>query len=85
MGRYYFDVWNGDTVTQDNEGVECANEQAARKAAAKALLDLAKDIAGESTGCELSVEVSDESKKPVCRVTLQLEIEELGPDGAGHH
>ena len=40
----YFDVWNGDTVTQDNEEVECATDQAACEAAAKALLDLATDI-----------------------------------------
>ena len=67
------------------EGVECANEEAACKAAAKALLDLARDIVVEPVGCELSIEVSDETKKPVCRVTLQLEIEQLGPDGAADH
>jgi uncharacterized protein DUF6894 len=84
MGRYYFDIWNGDIVTQDDEGVECANDQAACKAAAKALLDLAKDILGETTGCELAIEVSDETKKPVCRVALQLEIEGLGQEAAHH-
>jgi len=84
MRRYYFDIWSGDRVTQDDEGVECANGPAACEAAAKALLDLAKDIVGETTGCELSIEVSDETKKPVCRVTLQPEIERLG-QGAAHH
>ena len=84
MRRYYFDIWSGDRVTRDDEGVECANEQAACRAAAKALLDLAKDIVGETDLCELSIEVSDETKKPVCRVTLQLEIEGLG-QGAAHH
>jgi hypothetical protein len=77
MPRYYFDTWNADRVAQDNEGIECANDQAACDAAAKALLDLARDIVCETTGCELSIEVSDEAKKPVCRVTLQLEIERL--------
>jgi uncharacterized protein DUF6894 len=83
--RYYFDIWSGDRVTQDDEGVECANDQAACGAAAKALLDLAKDMVGETTACELSIEVNDEAKKPVCRVTLQLEIERLGERGAAHH
>jgi Domain of unknown function (DUF6894) len=84
MGRYYFDIWSGDRVTQDDEGVECANDQAACDAAAKALLDLARDVIGETTGCELSIEVSDETKKAVCRITLQLEIERLGQGAAQH-
>jgi hypothetical protein len=83
--RYYFDIWSGDRVTQDDEGVECATNQAACEAAAKALLDLAKDLLSETTGCELSIEVNDETKKPVCRVTLQLEIERLGQEGVAHH
>jgi hypothetical protein len=61
--RYYFDIWSGDRVTQDDEGVECATNQAACEAAAKALLDLAKDLLSETTGCELSIEVNDETKK----------------------
>ena len=83
--RYYFDIWTGDRVTQDDEGVECATNQAACEAAAKALLDLAKDLVVETTGVELSIEVSDQAKKPVCRVMLQLQIERLGPDGAARH
>jgi len=34
---------------------------------------------------ELNIEVSDQAKKPVCRVMLQLQIERLGPDGAARH
>jgi hypothetical protein len=84
MGRYYFDIWSGERVTHDDEGCECANDEAACRAAARALLDLAKDIVGETDVCELFIEVSDETKKPVCRVTLQLQIEELGHDAAHH-
>ena len=47
MRRYFFDIWSGDRITHDDEGVECANDQAACRAAAEALLDLAKDIVGE--------------------------------------
>jgi hypothetical protein len=47
-------------------------------AATKAILDLASDIADRTSSCELSIEVSNEANKPVCRVTLQLEIEQLG-------
>jgi hypothetical protein len=83
MARYYFDVWNGDTVVPDEEGVECVDVEAACGAAAKALLDLARDIVPESTRCELSIEVSDEAKKPLCRATLQFEIEQLGETGSG--
>jgi Domain of unknown function (DUF6894) len=80
MPRYYFDYWDGQTVSSDNEGVECPDEQAACQAAAKVLLDLAKDNIESTSSCEFSVEVSDETKKPLCRVTLQFEIEHLTQD-----
>jgi hypothetical protein len=77
MPRYYFDTWDGDRVVSDNEGVECADDKAACGAAAKAILDLARDFVDETSSCELSIEVRDQAKKPVCRVTLQFEIEQL--------
>jgi hypothetical protein len=77
MPLYYFDTWDGDKVVSDNEGAQCANDQAACAAAAKALLELARDVVNGTTSCELSVEVSDAAKKPVCRATLQFEIEQL--------
>ena len=77
MPLYYFDSWDGDRVVSDTEGVECADDNAACSAAAKALLDLARDMVDRTKSCEFSIEVSDGAKKPVCRVTLQLEIEQL--------
>jgi hypothetical protein len=77
MPRYYFDYWDGEAATSDDEGVECSDEQAACRAAAKVLLDLAKDNIETTNSCEFSVEVSDDARKPVCRVTLQFEIENL--------
>ena len=78
MPRYYFDAWNGERIIPDNEGVECADDKAACGAAAKTILYLASNIVDRTSSCELSIEVSDEAKKPVCRVTLQFEIEQLG-------
>ena len=69
MPRYYFDYWDGQTVSSDNEGVECSEEQAACHAAGKVLLGLAKDTFEKASSYEFSVEVSDEARKPVCRVT----------------
>jgi hypothetical protein len=77
MPRYYFDYWDGQTVSSDKEGVECRDEQAACHTAGKVLLDLAKDAFEKTSSYEFSVEVSDEARKPVCRVTLQFEIEHL--------
>jgi len=74
MALYFFDTWHGDKVVSDNEGVECADDEAACGAAAKALLEVARD---GTASCELSVEVSDAQKKPLCRATLQFEIERL--------
>ena len=75
MPRYYFDYWDGQTVSSDKQGVECPNEQAACQAAAKVLLDLARDNIESASSSEFCVEISDEAKKPVSRVTLQFEIE----------
>ena len=77
MPRYYFDYWDGRTVSSDKDGVECPDEQAACRAAAKGLLNLAKENVDSTISCEFSIEVSDEARKPLCRVTLQLEIEDL--------
>jgi hypothetical protein len=77
MPHYYFDFWNGQTVSSDKQGVECRDEQAACQAAAKVLLDLARDNIESASSSEFSIEVSDEARKPVCRVTLQFEIEHL--------
>jgi hypothetical protein len=77
MPRYYFDYWDGHTVSSDKEGVECPDEQAACRAAAKVLLGLAKDTIERTSSYDFSVEVSDETRKPLCRVTLQFEIEDL--------
>jgi|tagenome__1003787_1003787.scaffolds.fasta_scaffold20003337_2 hypothetical protein len=77
MPRYYFDTWNGERIVPGNEGVECADDKAACGAAAKTLLNLASDMAEGTSSCDLSIEVSDEAKKPVCPVTLQFEIEQL--------
>jgi hypothetical protein len=57
MPRYYFDYWDGQTVSRDKEGVECPDEQAARQAAAKVLLNLAKDNVESASNCDFSVEV----------------------------
>jgi Domain of unknown function (DUF6894) len=78
MPRYYFDTWDGNRFASDNEGVECADDKTACGAAAKAVLNLARDMVDGISSCELFIEVRDQAKKPVCRVTLQFEIEQLG-------
>ena len=77
MALYYFDTWHGDKVVSENEGVECVDDEAACGAAAKALLEVARDVVDGTASCELSVEVSDAQKKPLCRATLQFETERL--------
>jgi Domain of unknown function (DUF6894) len=77
MPLYYFDAWDGDRVASDDKGVECADDQAACSSAAKALFDIARDVVDGTRRWDLSIEVSDQAKKPVCRVTVQFEIEHL--------
>jgi hypothetical protein len=43
MMLYYFDFRDGDVVTEDTEGTECADNQSARNEAVAALAELARD------------------------------------------
>lgn len=43
MGRYYFDLENGDGKTLDEEGVELADHAGAIKEASRIVTDLARD------------------------------------------
>jgi hypothetical protein len=43
MALYYFDFRDGDVVTEDTEGTECADNQSARDEAVAALAELARD------------------------------------------
>jgi hypothetical protein len=76
MPRYYFDEYDGDTVTQDDEGLELDGIEAARAEARKALPDIARDVLPEDGDRRtMVVKVRDEAGKVVITATLTMLIE----------
>jgi hypothetical protein len=74
--RYYFDEYDGETVTQDDEGLELNGIEAARAEARKALPDIARDVLPEDGDRRtMVVKVRDEAGKVVITATLSLLIE----------
>jgi hypothetical protein len=74
--RYYFDEYDGETVTQDDEGLELDGIEAARAEARKALPDIARDVLPEDGDRRtMVVKVRDEAGKVLITATLSLLIE----------
>ena len=76
MPRYYFDEYDGDTVTQDDEGLELDGIEAARAEARKALPDIARDVLPEDGDRRtMVVKVRDEAGTVLITATLSMLIE----------
>ncbi len=76
MPRYYFDEYDGDTVFQDEEGLELDGIKTARDEARKALPDITRDvIPGDGDRRVIAVKVRDETGKVVVTATLSLLVE----------
>jgi hypothetical protein len=74
--RYYFDEYDGEAVTQDDEGLELDGIEAARAEARKALPDIARDVLPEDGDRRtMVVKVRDEAGKVVITATLTMLIE----------
>lgn len=80
MGRYFFDLRDGETLISDEEGMELTTLEAVQDEAARALTDMAKDevriAAGSGLTCDLGIEVRDEFG-PVLLAKFSFEIKRL--------
>ena len=75
MPRFFFDVHDG-TFSRDEDGVELADIDAARKAVWNTLPAIAADRqANGNMACQLRMDVRDESGKHVFHAALTLVIE----------
>lgn len=72
MPRYFFDTRDGDVLLMDEEGCELTNLEAAKKAAATSLAELAADVIPTSADRVLIVSVRDE-RGPVLESRLTFE------------
>jgi hypothetical protein len=75
MRRYYFDVWDDNGLSVDDEGVECLDMHSVQNEAARALADMARDVVYASTSVRhrMSIEVRDDAG-PVMRVRFTFEV-----------
>jgi hypothetical protein len=72
MRRYYFDLWHGDNLANDEEGMDLPDIDAVQKMAVRVLADMAQDLI--DLPAPIAVEVRDEAG-PVMRVRCLFEIE----------
>jgi hypothetical protein len=76
MPRYYFDVWEADGLTLDDEGIELRDIEAVQNAAVRSLADMAREAVNSrsTVGNDMAIEVRD-ADGPVLQVKLTLAIE----------
>ena len=78
MPRYYFDIHDGQRLTHDEEGSDCADAEAAREEAIRTLPSIAREVPLDDGKVEMWVKVRSESGKDIARVSLTLTSEWLG-------
>lgn len=72
MSRYFFDTDDGDFRSQDDEGIELSDAEAARLAALDVLPDMARDKLPDGDRRTFSVRVRDEAGAVLYSATLDL-------------
>jgi hypothetical protein len=77
--RYFFDIDDGDRLTVDEEGSDCAGPSAARDEALAVLPAIAKDMTPSRDSRTITASVRDERGRTLFRATLALTSEWLGP------
>jgi hypothetical protein len=77
MPRYYFDCRDGDTFTEDPDGLEFASIEEARHEATKALAGIAKDVLPGSERRKFAIEVRDGGDAPILTTCLVFEAIQL--------
>ena len=77
MPRYYFDIRDGEHLTEDHAGKLLAGDKLAQRKAQYELGEMLRRVSGSATLRVLAIEVRDEAKRPLFRVKLSFEIEPL--------
>ena len=73
--RFFFDTYDGQTLVEDEEGLELEGPQAARDQAQAALADMVRDVMPDGDQRTLTIRVRDESGKTVLKATVSLMVE----------
>ena len=80
MPRYYFDTDDGHYQHHDDEGVQFADVEAARKEAIRALTDIAQDALPDGDRRDFTSSVRTEAGQVLFRAKLSLVAEWVGAD-----
>lgn len=72
MSQFYFDIWDGESLVVDEEGLDLANQRAAEIEAALSLADIAKQLEPRASSDGLAINVRDASG-PVLRAIFVRE------------
>jgi hypothetical protein len=78
VSRFYFDVREGGTLTQDQEGLDLADLDAAEREAVQAAAEIGNDILPKRHAPEIRVEVRDEHGQYVLSVAVTMSVEWRG-------
>jgi hypothetical protein len=83
--RYFFDTYDQDRLSRDEEGLDCGSRSQLERNAIDALPDMAREALPDGPNHEFRVEVRDGQGRVVFRAWLKLTSEWLdgGPDGNG--
>ena len=77
MHRYFFDIRDGDNLSVDDIGIDCASLDDVRFQAIDALPEIARDELPDGDHRVFEVTVRDASGKPVFTGRLTLEVQWL--------
>jgi hypothetical protein len=73
---YFFDTRDNGTFVEDDVGIDCADLDSVKRAAALSLAESARDVLPGSAERVLSVEVRD-ATQPILRDVLTFQVTEL--------
>jgi hypothetical protein len=77
MPRYFFDVTETGKVSIDDEGLELASLQDARREALQALGGIARDELPDGDRRQFVIEIREGDGGPLLRASLSLRVEQI--------
>lgn len=75
MPRFYFDLYDNDQLTTDDEGIELSSLSEAHSQVQTMLPDIARDTMPDSDRRDLTVIVKGSNKCALFRITLSMRTE----------
>lgn len=77
MPRYFFDTYDQDELSRDQDGIECSTKPEVQNRAVAALPDMARDALPSGPDHDFRVEVRNDRGRVVFRAVLSLRSEWL--------